>query len=179
MSQTVHIASAANTALVGNVVWGLNSTNFPDLTNIIGLFDEMRIIKGRIHFMFNTDTVGAGFNQVTPAALGVTFDPISTAPTSVTSVMNQSYHTQPYLLNSTSTLLSPQPYRLETLSFTMPSPLAPITSSDIPGSAWFALDGGTAPTLLLIQYWCDRMGAGGTSALTYIVELDIELKIRT
>jgi len=67
---------------------------------------------------------------------------------------------------------------METLSAKTPGPLAPITSSDVPGSAWWAVDGGTPPTIFAYRIYIPPIGNPGTTANYMLVELDVEFKLR-
>jgi hypothetical protein len=173
-------SSSANTANQVNNAVTMNSGVFPDLTDITGLFDEMRVLKGELWYTFSVAALGAG---LTPAACNaaVIFDPNLAAPSSSYQCLTQTHHTKPaVLLPGALTLVQPAfCTELKLMKFKMPSPIAPINSSDTVGSSWFTLDAGTAPEILTVQAYVSALGTAGISNFYYVLVLDVELRIRT
>jgi hypothetical protein len=169
-------SSGANSALQYSQPTAYNSAAFPDFTNILALFDEMRVIKGVMHFHFSTSTAGTAY-YIASAAVG--FDPTLGTPTTDTQNFIQTYHSPPIFVSGTTVQTIPTSLPYMRIPFRMPGPLAPVTSSDIPGSAWFAIDGSTAPDLVQVMAHAGSAGTGGVSTFSYFIELDVELKIRT
>jgi len=173
-------SSAANTALEVNNAITMTAGTFGDLADVTGLFDEMRVLKGRLYYTFSTVTSGAGTTPLI-AQCAVVFDPNLAAPTNSNQVLIQTYHSKPIAISpGGGTVVAPYFGEImHTLNFKMPSPIAPISSSDTIGSAWFTLDAGTPPEILSVQAYVGPLGALGVSNFYYILELDIELRIRT
>jgi len=169
--------SSVNTALsVGtNVAFG--TSNFPDVTAMVGLYDEVRFLSGTLHYLFLAATPGTLYNA--PAACAVAFDANIGAPSSVTQVVTNTYHSPPYILNTNSTAVYPNPHRFHSLHFKMPGPLAPVVGNDTVGNAWMTLNNTAAPVLLTLLAYIPPSGTSGSTEFIYYLEFDIELKIRT
>jgi len=170
--------SSAASSLNGNVLVAMNSTFFPDLTSISSVFDYMRIKGGRMHYKFYTSTSASGPALNCLAGACLCFDPSFTTPGTLVFTQTQSYHTPPYLLNGSSSLM-PTTEKFNTLSFKMPKGTVPITSDDSPGSGWFNLGGATACDVANILFFAGALGTNGVTAFVFFLDLDVELKIRS
>jgi hypothetical protein len=171
-------SSAANTANEVSNAITMNTGTFVDLTDITGLFDEMRVLKGTLYYCFTTQVVGTVSTPVACNA-AVIFDPNLAAPTNAYQVLTQTWHTKPeVLVPVTSTYSHILSSPLKTLHFKMPSPIAPINTSDSVGSSWFTLDAGTPPEILTVQAYIPTLGTAGVSCFFYQLVLDVELRIR-
>jgi len=175
-----NISTNVSGAGAGNVVNNaitMSSTNFPDFTDILGLFDEMRVIKGTLLHTYYVSVVGT---QSSTGACCILFDPNLGSPSSVSQILTQSYHSKPYIQYASNSIVCNVGGRaFDSLKFKFPSALAPISSEDIPGQAWFALDGGTPPYICVVQSFQSTPGGSGEVTFQYFLELDVELRIRT
>jgi len=99
------------------------------------------------------------------------------APGSIAYIASQTYHSEVKFLNGAVSTY-PSTLNYSRLHVKVPAKLAPISSSDCPGSAWFALDQGTAPNLCNILSYTVAGTGGGVSNFSYLFEFDVELKIR-
>jgi hypothetical protein len=172
----LNTSSAATILEVNNqILW--NSTFFNDFNAITSLYDEMRILKGKLHFIFACSTSASATPYTSQASCMVGFDPNLGGPTNVVQPLIQTFHSAPFHVQGLQSSNLSRPFH--TLSFTLPTTLAPISASDCPGKAWFTLDAGTAPVLMVIQAVATALGTNGVLQFNYFVEFDVELKIRT
>jgi len=166
--------SSASSALVVNGGILLNGTNFGDLAAIQGLFDEMRVLGVTLHYH---NFVSTASTQPTIACNAITFDPNTAAPGSIAFIASQTFH-GPVMFMNGAVSTYPSTLNYSKLHVKVPAKLAPISSSDCPGNAWFALDQGTAPNLCNILSYTVAGTGGGVTNFSYLFEFDIELKIR-
>jgi len=171
-------SSAAATGLSLAVTWTLNSTNFPEFVPLQTLFDELKVVGGTLHYNFDTAVSSAAVPTNVVAGCAISFDPSVAAPSTIVTCLQQSYHSPPLMIGCNTGVQTPDPMTMRTIRFKMPNPIAPITSSDNPGSAWIVLDGVTAPSLCTIMVASAAYGAAGVCRFSMFLELDIELKIR-
>jgi hypothetical protein len=174
-------SSAAATNLVVNTNIALNAATFPELANFGVVYDQLRMLGVKLHYFPYILTPGAApVNSI--FACSLQFDPNIGNPASVTSELEESYNSgllflAPGVNGATNqSSLMHLPYR--TLKASAPK-LAPITGDDCPGSNWVVIDASTAPTMVVVSAFAGALGAGGVVSMSYTVELDIELRIRT
>jgi len=178
-SAAVSSNSGAGTAL--NVNGNFSTTSFPEFTNFATVYDEMRVLSGSVHCIMYMSVAGAvgELNAVS----AITFDTSSPTPSTFTYPLQQSYNSGPCILNGLVASAAITGHygatRFPTrYNFKMPPPLAPITSDDTPGSAWFAMDAGTAPTLFSVLCHVDAAGGTGVSNVVHLIKLNCEFKMR-
>lgn len=177
-STTGVTTTAANTALNLLETITFAPGTFPEISNWILLYDECRMLKCKVHYEFDIAVEPTPATALAPtAACAITFDAAVAAPTNLYGVMEESYNSGPLYLGckvSTSTQR-----KLATLVATPGRNLAPVTSSDTPGNAWFIVDSATPPTMFIGQFFSTAAGAVGTVRITRLYELDVEFRIRT
>jgi len=180
-SNAVFGNSAVNTAfsLVSPVTF--QSSNFPEITQYSALYDEARVMNINVNYMYYT-TVATASYSIAIGGLAISFDPSVSAPTTISQVCSEAHSTGPLITlgypPDSNPSLSFKEGHLAKLHAKTPGPLAPITTSDVPGSAWFALDGGTAATIFALRQYMGPLGALGVTSLVYVVELDCEFRLR-
>jgi len=158
-----------------------NSSTFTEIADFATVYDECRILGVKLHYYPVITTAGA--TATASAAVAVSYDPSASAPGGVAGVLEETFSAGPFRLHAGingATIQSGsmlQPYHK--LMSHPPVELAPITSSDCPGKAWFCVDGNTAPIVAVIGAFIDSLGTGGVSVLYYYVELDAEFRLRT
>jgi len=175
--------SSAATALSALSSITLTTGNFPELASFIQVYDEMRVLRFKYHY-FPWVSVGpnaAPFGGVA-FATNIQFDPTASAPSSVTAALEESFSHGPLIIfqggGGTSAEYAFPNSNYRTITATAPK-LAPISGADCPGSAWFSLDTATATTLCCIGSYGQALGTAGVLTNSYMVELDIELRLRT
>jgi len=176
---TVTSAASAVLANVSNVT--LSTGNFPELSQFMLVFDELRMCHTKVHYHHLITTPGAA-PTTAAAALNIQFDPTAAAPASISSAMEESYNTGPLRLfpgvNGATLQSGDISHKYHSIVAKVPK-LAPITGGDCPGSAWIALDTATAPSMLVVGNYVTALGAGGVVTISFFVELDVELRLRT
>jgi len=180
-SNLVVSSSAANAAMSYANVYTFAASNFPEVTSYSTLYDEARVLNVKLHYTFVPTTQTATYG-VAPAAMAISFDPTVAAPTQTYQCLSEAHTTGLLAVPVSNTQCGATNVysggRLPYLSAKLPSPLAPITSSDCPGSAWFALDAGTAPSIFVQRLFCTPLGALGVSACYTVAEIDVEFRLR-
>lgn len=155
----------------------MSSSYFPEVSGLTGLYDEMRVLGGRLYWDAVVNNSGSATGTVRSyCTVGVGFDPSAGTPPSITYPLQNSWHMGPF---SVPTAESPMPYKMFELSFKTPPPLAPVTSSDVVGGAWFCLDLSTPASVLTVEAYATSVGGTGTTQFNYILELDVEVRLRT
>jgi len=181
-SNLVTNLSAAATPLAQLSVIGLSTGTFPELSSFLPIYDEARLITVHLHHMLFASTAATGAPFQSTGAMNIQFDPSASAPTSLAQALEESYNSGPLFVtpgvNGTAQQSSffNQPYRK--MHASVPK-LAPITGSDCPGSAWFTLDSATATTMCCIGQYTLALGTLGITAAQFLIELDLELRLRT
>jgi hypothetical protein len=156
------------------------SATFPEIAAFTTLYDECRVLGVKVHYTLYEPAPGTA-PSLSTGAVAIGFDPTAGTPSSTNNVMEESYMEGPLLLgagvnnNSRDPTLSS--YRIITAK--PPAMLAPITSSDCPGKAWFCVDGTTPPTIFTWQGYFSALAGPGTLNYTAYFELDAEFKLRT
>jgi len=178
-SAPVVTVSAVNTAIALNTNVVYNTATFPEQASFAAVYDECRVLGVKVHYFFYLGTSSSS-NGGGPCALAINFDPTSPAPTGLVSILSQAHNTGAHFLSSSVivTSVATAHGKYPTLSARTPGPLAPITSSDVPGSAWFAVDGGTAPIIFNMNAYTSPIGALGVTNLSVFYELDVEYRLR-
>jgi hypothetical protein len=180
-SPILFVSSSAASAVSINSTLTFNGSAFPELASFATLYDEARCMNFILHYQPLVSTITAGAAAYTSLALAVEFDPSVSGPSNVMGALESTHNTGPLFL-SQGTLsgggMSPsvQPYRR--LRGKFPGPLAPITVSDCPGNAWFALDV-TAPVVAVLNGYVDALSAAGVVTVFYFWELECEFRMRT
>lgn len=169
--------SGAASALVVNQAFSLNTSTFPAFTSFIALYDMIRVLKVKLHYYFVTSVAGLAGNTATQCACCISFDPTIGNPSSVQQLLEYSNSSGPHILGASTQIIPTNP-KFHVLPVKMPGPIAPISSSDTPGSAWFVMDGGTAPIIAQVQAYIPSLGTAGVTQFVYFVELDVEMKMR-
>jgi len=178
--------SAAATANTINSNVTFSSSTFPEVADFSTVYDECRIVEVKVHYLPYI-TVAAGTSQVQSAsmALAIGFDPSVGNPTTPQGVMEETFSTPPMRLfpgvnngnlNNSGDCFA-QTYKV--LKAKPPVALAPITSADCPGAAWFCVDGGTAPIIFQWYGYINALGTSGVTNVAYFYELDVEFRLRT
>jgi hypothetical protein len=179
-SNSVNVASAANTSLEVATNVSLNGTEFPELVDFSAVYDEIRVLKVSLHYCLDTLTVASSAAGVF-GGVAIGFDPNLAAPTSISNICTPAFSSGPLFVQASYNTTSTNVYhnqKLPKLSAVVPSALAPITTSDCPGNAWTTLDTSTAATICQIQAYVQPLGGSGVSSFTYMLEMDCELKVR-
>jgi hypothetical protein len=171
--------SAPGTAMSMSTAIVFNNATLPELQPLMVLYDEARVLSVKLHYRFYQTAAGTG-PDLAFGAVAITFDPNVTGPTASYTLLEEEFKEGPlYLSNSTNgNATSPTTGRMSVLSARPPVPLAPITSSDCPGKAWFTLDG-TPPTVAMVQAYLTPLAGTGTTSIAYFMELDAEFRLTT
>jgi len=172
--------SAVNTALSSTNNYTFAAANFPEITNYSALYDEARVLSVKVFYQLYVSTLSASLGGAF-GGLVISYDPTASAPSSMSTTLSTAHNTGPIWVcqsfNTPLTVTIPHGHMSEFHART-PGPLAPITSSDIPGSAWFAVDGGTAPIIFQLGRYITALGASGISTVAEIIELECEFRLR-
>jgi len=174
-SSTAGSANALNSSLQ------FNTSNFIELPDFAAVYDEARLLNARLHYYPTITTAGTA--PTAACAFAVEFDPTVGYASAPNAVLEAAYSAGPFRLHAGingATIQSGdmlRPYRR--IDGRPPCPLAPITSSDVPGNAWFAVDGSTAPTLAVFLGYINSLGTGGVSSCSWFWELEMEFRLRT
>jgi hypothetical protein len=173
------VVSTAATALSAAISVPFSVGEFPEVSSLQTLYDEVRILKIYFHFMpYVSAPVTAG--DTFDAAYAIEFDPSVSAPSSVNTVMESSHMVGPLFVSAPSAtgVNYPSLQKYHTLSANLPAPLVPVGGSDCIGRGWFTVDG-TSPIVAVLNLYHTAMGTGGISNLRYYLSLDCEFKMRT
>jgi hypothetical protein len=146
------------------------------------VYDEIRMINAHFHFVFGYSVPGTG-TELAVCNAAVTFDPSAGAPTTSYGLLEESFNSGPLVniignAGGVGQVVTRPNGRMDLVTGRAPR-LAPISTSDCPGSAWICLDGATPPTMLVQQAYCAPLGTGGISTITYFTSLDVEFRLRT
>jgi len=158
-----------------------NSSTFPELSDFAQVYDEARVLGVKLHYYPVVTT--AGSSATASCAFAIGFDPSIGSFSAPQQVMEEAYSAGPFRLHAGingGTIQSGnmlQSYHV--LRARPPCPLAPITSSDVPGNGWFCLDGSTAPYVAVILGYVNSLGTSGVSTVYFFVELEVEFRLRT
>jgi hypothetical protein len=172
-------AGAANT-INSNVTF--TSSTFSEIADFALLYDECRVLYVKVHYRPFITTTGTGA-QSAACAFAIGFDPSVSSAGSPAGVLQETHSVGPFRLfpgvNGNNLQSSIMLEKYLTISAKTPPPLAPITSSDVPGSAWFAVDGSTAPIIFQWYGLVNAIGTGGITNVAAFYELDVEFRLRT
>jgi len=173
--------SAAGTANTINSPVSFNSSTFPEVADYAVVYDECRVLGVKLHY-YPLVTVG-GASATASCAFAIGFDPTVGSPSAPQQVLEEAFSAGPFRLHAGingGTIQSGDMLHSYRILRAHPLvPLAPITSSDVPGSAWFAVDGGTAPTICQVIGYINSLGTAGVSVVNFFVELEVEFRLRT
>jgi len=176
-----HSAAATALTINNNVVFA--SATFPEIADFALLYDEARLVGVKVHWLPWVTVPGASNSASFAVAVG--FDPSVGGATAPNQVLEETFHQGPFRLfpgvngatQQNSGTCFAQKYQI--LHARPPAKLAPITSSDCPGSAWFCVDGATAPILFQWIGYINSTGAAGVTNVSSFFELDMEFRLRT
>jgi hypothetical protein len=180
-------ASAAATALSAAPDINFNASTFPELTSWLAIYDECRVLKVKVHYKFYCGITPSSAPTQTDVACAIVFDPSVSAPASIGGVCEETFSSGPMIVHAGSNaggttlptgVLTGLCEKFNVLTAT-PNKLAPISSSDCPGSSWFVMDGATPPTVFTHAFYGTALGAGGVINQRAYYELDVEMRIRT
>jgi hypothetical protein len=162
-------------------LWSLSTGNFPELTDFLAIYDEIRMLSVRVHAFPYVSLAPAAAPFTSTCVFNVQFDPSVSAPSSITNALQESYHVGPIeVCCGTNAYAASAPFQQKYLSRSAKPPkLAPISGSDCPGSSWITLDATTAPTMVAVGYYTTALGTSGIVSMKLYVELDVELRLRT
>jgi hypothetical protein len=177
-------SSGAASALSLNSALTFNSSTFPELSSFSQIYDEVRILRARLHYHPFVQTLATvttlSDNCTFTGAYAIEFDPSISGPSSINQVQESTYSSPvlfvtAYGLNSAG---SPSivPYR--TLDAPLPPPMAAIVASDCVGRAWFTVDV-TPPVVCVMNGYHSALTTTGVTGLLYYWELECEFKMRT
>jgi hypothetical protein len=170
--------SVGGTLATANDV-ALNSSTFPELTAITSVYDEMRVLG--VHLRYYPFVAIAGTSSVV-CAVAIGFDAAEGTPGSSAGVLQNTFSSNLMFVPGgvTGTVQSFGVTEFKDLRAYPPAALAPITSDDMPGSAWFALDGiaTTAPTICTFLAFGSSIGGAGQLDISWQIELDVEVRLR-
>jgi hypothetical protein len=188
-------STGASTGIVDPIPF--NTTNFPELSSWDNLYDMCRVLGGTVHFraapVTAQGTTGSTNINWWTSALSVQFDALNVTPTSVGSILNATYHSQPQLFPVTTTNGN-QPSlgdqnSFHSFKFRVPEGLTPVidaaslTASDTAiGRSWFPFQAlAAAPNILTLEAFHTLSGTAANAVATFFVylELDVEFKTRT
>lgn len=180
-SNATTAGSAANTALgvAANITFA--TSNYPEISSYAGVYDECRILGVKLHYNFYTAVLATAAFQDGAGVAALAFDPTISAPATLSSALSEAHSSGLHWVAAT---LNNPPLAvmnkgsLPMLYAKMPPPLAPITSSDIPGSAWFCIDGSTPPNLFTVLAYAPPIGTTGVVGFYYVTEIEAEFRLR-
>jgi hypothetical protein len=156
----------------------LTTGNFPELASFLPVYDEMRFIKGKLHYLVSVAGTGGG-TGVGFYSTSVLFDQTVGAPSSVNGVLEETFSQGPHAIASIASNYALNPIGMRTLSFYPPSSVAPVGTNTNVGRAWFILDSTNAPHMCQINHFCTSCAGTAATGFSYYVELDVELRMRT
>jgi hypothetical protein len=169
--------SAATAALTVNSNVTLTAGNFPEIASWMTVYDEMRIIKGALHYS-NWIQIQASANpNLSFGAIAIMFDGTAAAPTTVDGVMQETFSRFLTPLSGAS-IASAHP-TMHKLDFNVGKPLVSLTSNDMVGSSWFTLDSTSAPSMAVVHLYATDGGTNAVTGLKYVLEFDVEFRMRT
>jgi len=176
---TFSSTSGAALAITNNQFF--NGTDFPEIGDFAVIYDEARLLSVRLHYSMSTGSTTP--TSITPSvgAVGISFDAASSAPTSVDGVLQLSYNSGPHALYPCEAgAPSLMNARMHIVKAKPGVSLAPITSDDCPGSAWFAVEGlaSTAPIMFAVNMFITTNTASVANC-TFVCEMDVEFRLRT
>jgi len=175
-------ASGAASALTYASSVTLTTGNFPELSQFMVIYDELRMINVKIHYFPLVSTAATVAPFTTTAAFSLEFDPTAGAPTSAGSLLEATFSSNLMLVSAGVNGTTAQSINFHTKYLTLSGrapKLAPIASSDCPGSAWIVLDSSTAPTMCVFLQYAAALGTTGIITNSWMVELDVEFRLRT
>jgi hypothetical protein len=179
VSSQFSITSSTNTALNVNQQIAMTTSNFPDLTSFQLLFDEIRVLKGQLHYHFDVSTAATNSGTPSAAALGLVFDDSQPAPTSLSQVLILTNHTPPLVINPIGSATSFNGLPYQKLNFQQPKiAVLPATTVSPVGNNWFSTDPVSTNIVVDVLAYCDGIGASGVTKLTFWLVLDVEFKMR-
>jgi len=155
-----------------------NTTSFPELADFIQIYDECRMIGVKLHYTFHLSTAATAAPTSSIAGAAIGFDPSANAPSSITSILQESFCHGPLWITVNGVADYPTQRPFSIIHGKVPS-LAPITASDCPGSAWFTVDGATPPVLCTLMAYGTALGTLGVIQVVTLCELDLEFRLRT
>jgi hypothetical protein len=156
----------------------LTTGNFPELASFLSVYDEMRVLKGAIHWY--TSVSGTGANSgIAFNATSCLFDQTAGNPTSVNGVLEETFSQGPFALASVSSNFALNSTKMHRLDFHPPTSTAPIGTNVNPGRSWFILDSTNAPHIVQVNHFCTNPTGTATTVFAYYVELDVEMRMRT
>lgn len=186
-SVVISTSSAAATALSSAADVNFNASTFPELASWLAVYDECRVLKIKAYYKFYCGITPTSAPTQTDVAAAIIFDPTVSAPASLGGVCEETYSSGPMMLHTGSNnggtttptgVLTGLVEKFHCITAT-PNKLAPISSSDCPGSSWFVMDGATPPTLFAFPIYGTALGPGGVLSNRAYFEIDAELRIRT
>jgi len=158
-----------------------NTATFPEIADFSVVYDEVRILGITMHYYPSITTVGTAL--IAPSAFSLAFDPTVGSPSSVTTIVEEQYAQGPFMLmsgvNGNANQSGNFIQKYHKLRAKVPGPLAPITSSDCPGNAWFTVDAGTAPVICVNYSYITALGGAGVTTISTYYVLDCEFRLRT
>jgi hypothetical protein len=164
---TTSIAGSDN---VTNNSFLLTIANFPELASWMVVYDEMRVIGGELSFH---PFVGVNGTNPSLGAVSVMFDPTAGNPTSVTTTLEESYHSK--IFANRSILDLPV---VHTLSWKAPKCI-PNSLVSNPGTTWFTLDNNSTPHMFSVHGFQTTLAGAGTVGLKFLATLNVEFRMRT
>jgi len=175
-------SSAATSALslADSIVYAAGT--FPEATQFGVLYDEVRLITVKCHYLFSYSTPGTNTEQAV-CNMALAFDPTVAAPATSYACLQESFNSGPLInivgnAGGIGTVVTHPMGRMGTLAARAPK-LAPITGADCPGSAWFTVDSATPTTLAVCLAYNAPLLTGGISTFTRFYEIDVEMRLRT
>jgi len=178
LSTQFNQASAAPGTNSVNQSITLTTGNFPELASFLPVYDEMRVVKGAIHYLVSV-TGGGGGTGIGFYATSVLFDQTAGAPASVNGVLEETFSHGPHGIASVASNYALNPTKMSVLRFHPPTSTAPIGTNVNPGRSWFVLDSTNAPHIIQVNHYCTSCAGAAATSFAYYVELDVELRMRT
>jgi hypothetical protein len=169
--------SSASTALTINGNVTLTAGNFPEIASWMTVYDEMRVLGGRLHFCNWLVGAASSSPNISIGAVAVMFDPTAGAPSTVDGVLQESFSAYTHPITGYS--LSTNPPFMKSLPFHVGKPLISLTSNDVAGSSWFTLDNSSTPTMGVVHLFATDCGTGSIVGCKYQLEFDVEFRMRT
>jgi hypothetical protein len=156
----------------------LTTGNFPELASFLAVYDEMRLVQGRLHYYVSVAGTGGG-TGLGFHSTSVLFDQTAGTPLSVNGVLEETFSQGPYPIASVASNYALNNTKMRCLQFHPPTSTAPIGTNVNPGKAWFVLDSVNAPHMVQVNHFCTSCAGTAATTFVYYVELDVELRMRT
>lgn len=173
--------SAANTALSVAINISFAAATFPEIATFEALYDEVRVKAITIHFMFYTALYATAAQQNGAGVCSLTWDSAGALPTSLGNILTNPINSGLREIQAQAGCPPVPVYpggRLQTLHSRTPNGVDVISSTECPGNAWFSLIAASNPTVGVINAYIPAIGTTGVTGFWYLIELDVDFRLR-